>query len=55
MNFKGKPIQSVSPSVDSLYPTVWISWASVEANFGDNLAKKPFKFDYNKCPALDME
>jgi hypothetical protein len=53
-NFAGKPIP-ISPSVDLLYPTVWISWASVEANFGNNLAGKPFKFDYNKCPGLDME
>jgi hypothetical protein len=25
---------------------------SVEANFGDNLATKPFKYDIEQCPGL---
>jgi hypothetical protein len=28
--------------------------ASVDANFGDNSAK-PFKYDIDKCPGLDVE
>jgi hypothetical protein len=52
--FTGKPIP-ISPSVDCLFPTVWLLSSSVEANFGDNLAKKPFKFDYNKCPGLNLQ
>jgi hypothetical protein len=44
----GKPIL-ISPSVHRLYPTVTM-WqgTSLEANFGDNLAK-PFSFE---CPNL---
>jgi hypothetical protein len=45
----------INPTVDRLYPTVFIYYASVEANFGDNLAAKPFKFDVDKCPGLFFE
>jgi hypothetical protein len=41
--------------VDRLYPTVSIFGSSVEANFGDNLVAKPFKFDVDKFPGLVFE
>jgi hypothetical protein len=40
----------INPTVDCLYPTVYICNTTVEANFGNNLVAKPFKFDINKCP-----
>jgi hypothetical protein len=49
----GKPIP-ISPSVGCLWPTVKMLDASVEFNFGDNLAK-PFKFDVEKCPELTFQ
>jgi hypothetical protein len=42
--------------VDRLYPTVHIcAGTSVDANFGDNLAANPFKYDIDKCPAWVFE
>jgi hypothetical protein len=51
-NFSGKPIP-INPSIDCLIPTASLLNCSVEANFGDNLVKKPFKFDINECPGLE--
>jgi hypothetical protein len=34
-----------------LYPTVSMHKGSVEANFGDDLAK-PFKYDIKMCPGI---
>jgi hypothetical protein len=54
--FTGKKIP-ISPSLDDLdclHPTVEIYDAWGEANFGGNPAK-PFKFDIDKCPGLDLE
>jgi hypothetical protein len=47
----GKQIP-IKPSITRLFPTVSL-WehVSVEANFGDNLAKH-FKYDVEKCPGL---
>jgi hypothetical protein len=53
LNFIGKKIPIGNPG-DSLYPTVRLCDASVEANFGDDSAK-PFRYDIDKCPGLDME
>jgi hypothetical protein len=56
VKFTGKqsPIDSMMDTL-SLYPTVSIcSSISVEANFGDNIAK-PFKYDIDKCPGREFE
>jgi hypothetical protein len=52
--FLGKPIP-INPSIDCLIPTACLLNCSVEANFGDNLVKNPFKFDINECPGLEFE
>jgi hypothetical protein len=52
--FTGREIP-INPTVNSLYPTVTIhGYGSVEANFGDDLAK-PFSYDIDKCPGLNLE
>jgi hypothetical protein len=45
----------IDPTADRLFPTVTL-WknVSVEANFGDDLAK-PFKYNIEKCPGLVFE
>jgi hypothetical protein len=54
IKFTGKPIP-MSCTVDILYPTLSISRNGlVEANFGDNLAK-PFSYDIDKCPGMNLE
>jgi hypothetical protein len=52
--FTGKPIP-IAVDVDVLIPTVTIWDVSLEANFGDNLANKPFKYDVSTCPGLVFE
>jgi hypothetical protein len=48
LQFTGGPIL-ISTKLDRLYPTVAIQGnVSVEANFGENLAVKPFKFEIDK-------
>jgi hypothetical protein len=49
----GKPIP-IRPLFDTLIPTVCVLDYTVEANFGDNLAKKPFKFNINSLQ-LELE
>jgi hypothetical protein len=53
-NIIGKQIP-INPTVDRLYPTAYLNDVSVEANFGNNLVDKPFKFDIDKCPGLVFE
>jgi hypothetical protein len=50
--FLGKPIP-IGPTVDRLFPTVRMANLSVEANFGDDLAK-PFKYKID-CSGLVLE
>jgi hypothetical protein len=52
----GKPIP-IKPLFDTLFPTVYMSppyFYSVEANFGNNLVKKPFRFNINSLQ-LELE
>jgi hypothetical protein len=50
----GKQIP-ISPTASTLYPTITTTGTfSVDANFGDDSAK-PFRYDINKCPGLNME
>jgi hypothetical protein len=53
LNLKGKQI-AISPSVDCLFPTIYIWDTPLEANFGDDLAK-PFKYTTGTCPGVEFE
>jgi hypothetical protein len=54
VKFAGKQIP-INSTVNPLYPTVSVRGnVSVEANFGDDLAK-PFKYDIKKCPGMVFE
>ncbi|CAK5052252.1 unnamed protein product [Meloidogyne enterolobii] len=48
----GKGILS-SKNSNSYKPYVWFKCCSVEANFGNNLETKPFKYDYLKHLILE--
>jgi hypothetical protein len=52
-DFTGKKIAIGHPG-DCLFPTIRICDVSVEANFGDYTAK-PFRYDIDKCPLLNIE
>jgi hypothetical protein len=54
VKISGKQIR-ITPTVDRLYPTVVTFRTDVEANFGDNLVAKPFKYDIGKGPGLVFE
>jgi hypothetical protein len=54
LKFTGKPIP-INSTMDHLFPTLSIlGIASVEANFGDDMTK-PFRYDIDKCPGLNLE
>jgi hypothetical protein len=46
----------ISPTVDRLFPSVTMLWkvSLLEANFGDDPAK-PFQYDINTCPGLELD
>nr|CAD2176443.1 unnamed protein product [Meloidogyne enterolobii] len=48
----GKGLKS-SKNSNSYKPYVWFKCCSVEANFGNNLETKPFKYDYSKHLILE--
>jgi hypothetical protein len=52
LQFTDAPIL-ISPTVNRLYPTVAIHGnVCVDANFGESLAVKPFKFDIDQYLAF---
>jgi hypothetical protein len=52
VRFTGKQIPINPTTVNPLYPTVTLLGpGSVEANFGDDLAK-PFCYDIQECPGI---
>jgi hypothetical protein len=53
INFAGKQIPIKNPGT-MLFPTTRVRGISVEANFGNDLAK-PFKYDINTCPGLALQ
>jgi hypothetical protein len=51
-NFTGR--QMPTEHNQELFPTVTIWDMTLEANFGDDLAAKSFKYDIGTCPGLDL-
>jgi len=49
--FKGKGVL-LKDNFDSYKPRVYLDCCSVEANFGNNLESKPFKYDISKHEIL---